>query len=125
MHWINWVIVVTYLTYVVVDGIRKSKGTDTMAGYFAANKSLPWWVVGLSVMATQLSAVTMIGTTGQGATEGLRFVQIYFGLPLAMVILMASIDPPPILITLPQRRYRSIGRLWERPRAPQICTQSS
>lgn len=93
MHPINWAIVVAYLAYVVIDGIRKSKGTDTIAGYFAANKSLPWWVVGLSVMATQLSAVTMIGTTGQGATEGLRFVQIYFGLPLAMVILGVTIVP--------------------------------
>ena len=93
MHWINWVIVVAYLTYVVVDGIRKSKGTDTIAGYFAANKSLSWWVVGLSVMATQLSAVTMIGTTGQGATDGLRFVQLYFGLPLAMVILGVTLVP--------------------------------
>lgn len=93
MHPINWAIVVVYLTYVVVDGIRKSKGTDTIAGYFAANKSLSWWVVGLSVMATQLSAVTMIGTTGQGATDGLRFVQIYFGLPLAMVILGVTIVP--------------------------------
>ncbi|MEM7414063.1 MAG: sodium:solute symporter [Gemmatimonadota bacterium] len=93
MHWINWVIVVAYVSYVVIDGIRKSKGTDTIAGYFAANKSLSWWVVGLSVMATQLSAVTMIGTTGQGATDGLRFVQIYFGLPLAMVILGVTIVP--------------------------------
>jgi SSS family transporter len=93
MHWINWVIVVVYLVYVVVDGIRKSKDTDTIAGYFAANKSLSWWVVGLSVMATQLSAVTMIGTTGQGATDGLRFVQIYFGLPLAMVILGVTLVP--------------------------------
>lgn len=93
MHWINWVIVVAYIGYVVVDGIRKSKDTDTISGYFAANKSLSWWVVGLSVMATQLSAVTMIGTTGQGATDGLRFVQIYFGLPLAMVILGVTIVP--------------------------------
>ncbi|MCH1570985.1 MAG: sodium:solute symporter [Longimicrobiales bacterium] len=93
MHWINWLIVVAYLTYVVVDGIRKSKDTDTIAGYFAANKSLSWWVVGLSVMATQLSAVTMIGTTGQGATDGLRFVQLYFGLPLAMVILGVTLVP--------------------------------
>ena len=93
MHWINWVIVVAYLTYVVVDGIRKSKNTVTIAGYFAANKSLSWWVVGLSVMATQLSAVTMIGTTGQGATDGLRFVQLYFGLPLAMVILGVTLVP--------------------------------
>jgi len=93
MHWINWVIVVTYLVYVVVDGLRKSKDTDTIAGYFVANKSLAWWVVGLSVMATQLSAVTMIGTTGQGATDGIRFVQTYLGLPLAMVILGVTIVP--------------------------------
>ncbi len=93
MHWINWVIVVTYLVYVIWDGIRMSKDTDSVAGYFVANKSLAWWVVGLSVMATQLSAVTMIGTTGQGATDGLRFIQIYLGLPLAMVILGVTIVP--------------------------------
>jgi SSS family transporter len=93
MHWVNWLIVVTYLVYVVVDGLRKSKDTDSMAGYFVANKSLAWWVVGLSVMATQLSAVTMIGTTGQGATDGIRFVQTYLGLPLAMVILGVTIVP--------------------------------
>ena len=93
MHWINWAIVIAYLVYVVVDGIRMSKNTDTVSGYFVANRSLSWWVVGLSVMATQLSAVTMIGTTGQGATDGLRFVQIYLGLPLAMVILGVTIVP--------------------------------
>ncbi|MEQ1856799.1 MAG: sodium:solute symporter, partial [Longimicrobiales bacterium] len=93
MHWINWVIVVTYLVYVIWDGIRLSKNTDSLSGYLVANKSLSWWVVGLSVMATQLSAVTMIGTTGQGATDGLRFIQIYLGLPLAMVILGVTIVP--------------------------------
>jgi len=93
MHPINWLIVVAYVAYVVVDGLRKSKGTDTVDGYFLANKSLPWWAIGLSVMATQLSAVTMIGTTGQGATDGLRFVQFYFGLPLAMVILGVTLVP--------------------------------
>ena len=82
-----------YLVYVVVDGIRKSKDTDTVAGYFVANRSLAWWVVGLSVMATQLSAVTMIGTTGQGATDGIRFVQLYLGLPIAMVILGVTLVP--------------------------------
>jgi SSS family solute:Na+ symporter len=93
MHWINWAIVIAYLVYVIYDGIRKSKNTDTLSGYLVANKSLAWWVVGLSVMATQLSAVTMIGTTGQGATDGLRFIQIYLGLPLAMVILGVTIVP--------------------------------
>ena len=93
MHWINWLIVIVYLAYMIIDGIRKSKDTDTIEGYFLASKSLPWWVVGLSVMATQLSAITMIGTTGQGATEGLRFVQFYFGLPIAMVILGVTLVP--------------------------------
>ena len=93
MHWINWLIVGAYVVWVVVDGIRKSKDTDTVSGYFLANKSLSWWVVGLSVMATQLSAVTMIGTPGQGATDGMRFIQLYLGLPLAMVILGVTIVP--------------------------------
>ena len=93
MHWINWVIVVAYLGYVVIDGIRRSKDTDSVRGYLLANKGLNWWVVGLSVMATQLSAITMIGTPGQGATEGIRFVQFYFGLPLAMVILGVTLVP--------------------------------
>ena len=93
MHWLNWVIVVGWLTYVVIHGLRKSSGTKEIEGYFLANRSLPWWAVGLSVMATQLSAVTMIGTTGQGATDGMRFVQFYFGLPLAMVILGVTLVP--------------------------------
>ena len=93
MHPINWLIVGVYVLWVVVDGIRKSKNTDTVSGYFLANKSLSWWVVGLSVMATQLSAVTMIGTPGQGATDGMRFIQLYLGLPLAMVILGVTIVP--------------------------------
>ena len=93
MHPVNWLIVGAYLAYVVVDGIRRARGTNEIQGYFLANRSLPWWAVGLSVMATQLSAVTMIGTTGQGATDGLRFVQFYFGLPLAMVILGVTLVP--------------------------------
>jgi len=93
MHPINWIIVGVYVMYVVVDGLRRTKDTDKLEGYFLASRSLPWWAVGLSVMATQLSAVTMIGTTGQGATDGLRFVQFYFGLPLAMVILGVTLVP--------------------------------
>jgi SSS family transporter len=93
MHWFNWLIVVVYLVYVVTDGLKRARGTKEIEGYFLANRSLPWWAVGLSVMATQLSAVTMIGTTGQGATDGLRFVQFYFGLPIAMVILGVTLVP--------------------------------
>lgn len=93
MHLVNWLIVVAYLAYVLWDGLRRSRDTDRLRGYFLANQSLPWWAVGLSVMATQLSAVTMIGTTGQGATDGIRFIQFYFGLPLAMVILGVTLVP--------------------------------
>src|SRR5438034_11667607 len=93
MKALDWAVVVTYITWIVYDGLRRSKGTDKVDGYFLANRSLPWWAVGLSVMATQLSAITLIGTTGQGATDGLRFVQFYFGLPLAMVILGVTLVP--------------------------------
>jgi SSS family solute:Na+ symporter len=93
MHWLNWLVVVGYLGYVSIDGIRRSKGTKEIEGYFLGNRALPWWAVGLTVMATQLSAVTLIGTTGQGATDGMRFVQFYFGLPVAMVILGVTIVP--------------------------------
>ena len=93
MHWINWAVVAIYLSYLVIDGLRRSRGTSNLEGYFLAGRSLPWWAVGLSVMATQLSAVTLIGTTGQGATDGLKFVQFYFGLPIAMVILGVTLVP--------------------------------
>ena len=93
MHPLNWVVVIAWLAYVAIDGLRRARGTKHIEGYFLADRNLPWWAVGLSVMATQLSAVTMIGTTGQGAVDGMRFVQFYFGLPLAMVILGVTIVP--------------------------------
>ena len=93
MHWLNWVVVAVYLVYVVTDGVRRARGTKEIEGYFLANRNLPWWAVGLSVMATQLSAITMIGTTGQGAVDGMKFVQFYFGLPIAMVLLGVTIVP--------------------------------
>jgi len=93
MHWIDWTIVVVYLVWIVWTGLRLSRKTEQLEGYFLANRSLPWWAVGLSVMATQLSAITLVGTTGQGYNAGLTFVQTYFGLPLAMVILSFTIVP--------------------------------
>src|SRR3989475_5472504 len=93
MHALDWLVVVAYLVWIIYDGLRRSKGTDKVDGYFLANRSLPWWAVGLSVMATQMSAVTIVGTTGLGYLSGLRFVQFYFGLPLAMVILSLTVVP--------------------------------
>src|SRR5881409_2563519 len=93
MQLVDWLVVVAYLTWIVVDGLRRSKGTEKVDGYFLANRSLPWWAVGLTVMATQMSAVTLVGTTGQAYATGLRFIQFYFGLPLAMIILSLTVVP--------------------------------
>jgi Na+/proline symporter len=93
MRLIDWAVVLAYITWIVVDGLRRSKRTDEVDGYFLANRSLPWWVAGLSVMATQMSAVTIVSTTGLGYATGLRFVQLYFGLPIAMVILSMTVVP--------------------------------
>ena len=93
MRAFDWFVVVAYIGWIVIDGLRRSRNTDKVDGYFLASRSLPWWAVGLSVMATQMSAVTICCTTGQGYLSGLRFVQFYFGLPLAMVILSLTVVP--------------------------------
>src|SRR5206468_10024357 len=93
MHLVDWAVVVAYVVWIVYDGLKRSKNTDKVEGYFLANRSLPWWAVGLSVMATQMSAVTLVGTTGQAYATGLRFIQFYFGLPLAMILLSMTIVP--------------------------------
>ena len=93
MHAIDWAVVIGYLVWIVYDGLRRTKGTSEVEGYFLANRSLPWWAVGLSVMATQLSAITLVGTTGQGYADGMRFVQFYYGLPVAMIILSVTVVP--------------------------------
>ena len=93
MHLIDWFIVVGYLVWIVHDGLKRTKAADEIEGYFLAKRSMPWWAAGLSVMATQLSAITMVSTTGQGYSDGLRFVQFYFGLPVAMVILSITLVP--------------------------------
>src|SRR4026209_2018722 len=93
MRPLDWLVVGGYIAWIVIDGLRRSKGTDKVDGYFLANRSLPWWAVGLSVMATQMSAVTLVGTTGQAYATGLRFIQFYFGLPLAMIILSLTVVP--------------------------------
>ena len=93
MHWIDWTIIAIYLVWIVWDGIRLTKKSNELEGYFLGGRSLPWWAVGLSVMATQLSAITMIGTTGQGYVDGMRFLQFYYALPLAMVVLSITLVP--------------------------------
>lgn len=93
MHPVDWSIVIVYLAYVIWHGLKLSRGTTDTEGFFLAGRSIPWWAVGLSVMATQMSAITLIGTTGQAYEDGLRFIQFYFGLPLAMIILCVTAVP--------------------------------
>ncbi|QQS40591.1 MAG: sodium:solute symporter [Acidobacteriota bacterium] len=94
MRWLDWTIVAAYLAYVIWDGVRLSKGSYNSAeGFFLANRSLPWWAVGLSVMATQMSAITLVGTTGQAYDDGMRFLQFYYALPIAMIILCVTVVP--------------------------------
>ena len=93
MHWIDWTILGVYLVWIVWDGLRLTKKSTELEGYFLASRSIPWWAVGLSVMATQLSAITMIGTTGQGYADGMRFIQFYYALPIAMLILSVTFVP--------------------------------
>jgi solute:Na+ symporter, SSS family len=93
MHFLDWAIVVGYVSWLISDGIKRTRLERTTESYFLANRSLPWWAVGLSVMATQLSAITLVGTTGQGYNDGLRFIQFYYGLPLAMIVLSLTVVP--------------------------------
>lgn len=93
MRALDWAIVVAYLVYVIWDGIRMTKHSGSKEGYFLADRGLPWWAVGLSVMATQLSAITLVGTTGQAYSDGMRFIQFYYGLPFAMIILCVTVVP--------------------------------
>ncbi|HJS50895.1 MAG TPA: hypothetical protein VJ781_03260, partial [Pyrinomonadaceae bacterium] len=93
MSYLDWAIVIAYLAYVIWDGIRMTKNSHSKEGYFLADRGLPWWAVGLSVMATQLSAITLVGTTGQAYTDGMRFIQFYYGLPFAMIVLCVTAVP--------------------------------
>jgi SSS family transporter len=93
MHPIDWAVVLLVIAWIVYDGLKRTRDSSEISGYFLANRSIPWWAAGISVMATQLSAITMIGTTGQGYTDGLRFIQFYFALPLAMIVLSVTLVP--------------------------------
>lgn len=93
LNWIDWSIILVYLAWIVWSGARYGRNQQGLEDYLLAGRTLPWWAVGLSVMATQMSAVTLIGTTGQGYNDGMRFIQFYFGLPLAMIILSVTVVP--------------------------------
>lgn len=93
MSLIDWLVLGVTLFSIIIYGVWKGRGTRNIEGYLLADRKLPWYHVGLSVMATQASAITFLSAPGQGYTDGLRFVQFYFGLPLAMVVLCITFIP--------------------------------
>ncbi|MES2762124.1 MAG: sodium:solute symporter [Bacteroidota bacterium] len=93
MSYIDWIVLGITLLSIISYGVWKSRGAKNIEGYLLADRQMPWYHVGLSVMATQASAITFLSAPGQGYTDGLRFVQFYFGLPLAMVVLCITFIP--------------------------------
>ncbi|TKC12947.1 sodium:solute symporter [Pedobacter polaris] len=93
MSYIDWAVLMTTLLAIVGYGVYKSRGAQSMQAYLLANQSLPWYTVCLSVMATQASAITFLSAPGLAYTSGMSFVQFYFGLPLAMIVLCIAFVP--------------------------------
>lgn len=89
----DWVVMITALASIVLYGLYKSHTTRNLDGYFRSNRQLPWYLVLLSIMGTQASAITFLSAPGQAFTDGMRFVQYYFGLPLAMIVICVSFVP--------------------------------
>lgn len=93
MHTLDWIVLVGTLTFVVLYGLWKSRKVGTSESFLAGKHDLPWWTIGLSIMATQASAITFLSTPGQGFADGMQFVQFYFGMPIAMIFLAYIVLP--------------------------------
>ena len=87
MRPLDWIVLVSFIGFTLIYGIWKGRGSKTTSAYMLADRTMPWYAVALSIMATQASAITFVSIPGQAYTDGMRFVQYYFGLPIAMVIL--------------------------------------
>lgn len=93
MHWVDWLVLLGTLLFITLFGIWKTRGQKNIETYLGAGNTTPWWAIGLSIMATQASAITFLSTPGMGFDSGLRFVQFYFGLPIAMLIVAYGFVP--------------------------------
>jgi Na+/proline symporter len=93
MRPLDWVVLFAWLAVIVGYGLYRGRGSNTVDRYLLAGRTMPWYAMGLSIMATQASAITFISTTAQAYIDGMRFVQFYFGLPVAMVILCTTAVP--------------------------------
>lgn len=93
MSWIDWLVLIGTLGFIVIYGTIKSRKNVDIDDYLKNDRKLKWWQIGISVMATQASAITFISTPGQAFEDGMGFIQFYFGLPIAMIIIIAFIIP--------------------------------
>lgn len=93
MSTLDWIVLVLTLAVIIIYGLYKSRTTQNLDGYFRSNRNLPWGLVLLSIMGTQASAITFLSAPGQAYTDGIRFVQYYFGIPLAMVVICIFFVP--------------------------------
>ncbi len=93
MHLLDWIVMLGTLLTIVAYGVWKTRSVKSVQSYLLGDRDLPWWTIGLSIMATQASAITFLSTPGQAYEDGMRFAQFYFGLPVAMVFLSIFVLP--------------------------------
>ncbi|MEO1257683.1 MAG: sodium:solute symporter [Bacteroidota bacterium] len=93
MHWIDWTVLFTVLIGIIAYGVYRTRNVSSVKSYLMGDRELSWWTIGLSVMATQASAITFLSTPGQAYDDGMRFVQFYYGMPIAMIILVVFVLP--------------------------------
>jgi len=93
MSLIDWIVLFGTLLLIVAYGVYKTRGSKNIESYLRGDNSMKWWTIGLSIMATQASAITFLSTPGQAFESGMGFIQFYFGLPLAMIILSIWVLP--------------------------------
>ena len=93
MQLFDWIVLIVTLLFIVIYGVWKTKGSKSVEDYILGSNETPWYTVGLSVMATQASAITFLSTPGQAYHDGMGFLQFYFGLPIAMVVICVTFIP--------------------------------
>jgi SSS family solute:Na+ symporter len=93
MNIVDWIVLAGTLIFIIAYGVWKTRGSENIEGFLLGDKSMKWWSIGLSIMATQASAITFLSTPGQAYEDGMRFIQFYFGLPIAMILISVVAVP--------------------------------
>src|SRR5687768_18452603 len=116
MRTADWLVLAGTLAAIVAYGVWKGRKQKRLEQYLLADRQLQWYTIALSVMATQASAITFLSTPGQAYVDGMRFVQFYLGLPVAMVILSITAVPiyhrPKVFTAYERSEERRLGKGW-------------